>query len=106
MAHKLSGLEGTSHTTVRHGDATARPVRLPDSACSAWNDPATVARIAGVALPDVSPAAHNLAHPLPVPGCPWCPAVPCPCGSPSCAQVAEHRRARAGTEQSWREVAA
>jgi hypothetical protein len=44
-------------------------------------------------------------HTRPQPGCPDCPPTACRCGVPDCTAVAEHTRAYAGSETTWREVA-
>jgi hypothetical protein len=79
----------------------ARP--LPTMTDPAWADPATVWRIAA---PDA--AAHDLAHPRPVFGCEACPqSEACPwCAMPKCPDPFGHSRAWAGSETTWREVAA
>lgn len=53
----------------------------------------------------VSPGAHKLAHPKPLPGCPNCPPSSCPCGVPACVEFGPHRKNDAGSETSWRELA-
>lgn len=54
------------------------------------------------------PLAHakGMVHPRPIPGCPWCPPVPCPCGR-GCVGVdaADCYRRWAASETSWREQA-
>lgn len=52
------------------------------------------------------PAAHATGetHPLPVPGCPWCPPDVCSCGG-GCADASECYRRWAGSETTWREMA-
>ena len=55
-------------------------------------------RVAALA---VAPAAHRLAHPRPLAGCPLCPPTLCPaCESAACPDPAACRRAWVGSE-SW-----
>jgi hypothetical protein len=95
--------------SLRTLDETREAVPLPSPASPAWRDPAAVWQIAVYVDRRPDPAAHDLAHPAPVWGCPWCPqAGVCPsCAKPSpeCADPAGHRREAAGVETSWREAA-
>lgn len=51
-------------------------------------------------------ATHQLVHPHPLPGCPWCPqdGLTCPCGLPAvdCGHAWDHHCADRGTETTWR----
>jgi hypothetical protein len=90
-------------TTLPPAREDARP--LPTMTDPAWANPATVWRIAAV-----DPGAHDLAHPRPVFGCDACPqSEACPwCLLPPsrCPDRFGHSRAWAGSETTWREVAA
>ena len=82
--------------------STTTPTRVIDEiATRATRRLRDAQRIARQAL-----AAHSNIHPRPLPGCKGCPPVPCPCGAVSCRDVADHVRAFAGAETTWREVAA
>ncbi|MFG1659015.1 hypothetical protein ACGFIY_21035 [Micromonospora chersina] len=74
---------------------------LPSPTDPAWNDPATFDAIA-YWQDTVNPAAHQLAHPQPVQGCPGCPPVTACllCGLPpaACPDLAGHRRTFAAGE--------
>lgn len=76
-----------------------RPLPSPSDE-SAWTVE-TVAGIAGVAVPP-----HTDIHVRPQPGCQLCPPTACPCGTVDCPDVFDHRREWAGSETTWREVAA
>jgi hypothetical protein len=51
---------------------------------------------------------HRDIHTRPQHGCTLCPPVPCVCGWTvgTCEYAFEHRRGHAGSESTWREVAA
>ncbi|MBM0235890.1 hypothetical protein JNW88_00110 [Micromonospora sp. ATA32] len=76
---------------------------LPSPTDPAWSDPSTVTAITYWS-DTVNPAAHTLAHPQPVQGCPGCPpAAACGwCGLPPglCADLAGHRRVATSGEAS------
>ncbi len=94
---------------LRTVEQTRERPPLPGPSSPAWQDPATVWRIALFRERHVDPAAHGLAHRSPVFGCPWCPQSDvCPlCAKPSpeCPDPSGHRREAAGSEQTWREAA-
>lgn len=83
--------------------APPRERLLPSPTDPAWADPATIEAIA-YWQDTVSPAAHQLAHPRPVQGCPGCPpVVGCGwCGLPAaaCVDLAGHRGLAAAGEAS------
>lgn len=49
--------------------------------------------------------ASGMVHPAPVPGCPWCRPVECPCGE-GCLDAAACRSRWAASETTWLELAA
>lgn len=79
--------------------ASRRPLPSP-SDDKAWTVE-TVAGIAGVPVPP-----HTEIHARPQPGCDRCPPTACPCGVLKCPDVFDHCREWAGSETTWREVAA
>lgn len=84
---------GHPPVTTTHDICQPRPLPGPQSA--AWQNPATVQRIA-----------HPAIHPVPQPDCDLCPTVPCPCGALDCPDVFDHRRLHAGSETTYWQVAA
>ncbi|QKW15309.1 hypothetical protein [Verrucosispora sp. NA02020] len=88
------------HHISRSAD-TAPSVALPSPSDDAAWTAETVAIIAGVPMPP-----HTMIHTRPQAGCPLCPPTACPCGRFDCPDVFEHRRSFAGSETTWREVAA
>lgn len=87
-------------------DEARRNRKLPSRSDEAAWDAELVTQIAHWA-DMVSPAAHDLAHPQPVQGCPWCPqSMVCPeclLPAPECKHPADHRRSYGESETSWRE---
>lgn len=81
-----------------------RPGWPPTPTDRVWQDPRTVWRIA--AGPQVDLAAHDLAHPQPVHGCPWCPqsgmCPRCLLPSPECPDPAACLRVLAAGESTLR----
>jgi hypothetical protein len=76
-----------------------RPLPAP-SDDTAW----TVEQVAAIAGVPVPP--HTMIHTRPQPGCGLCPTVACPCGVVNCPDVFDHVRSFAGSETTWREMAA
>ncbi|MDG4791925.1 hypothetical protein O7626_39625 [Micromonospora sp. WMMD1102] len=102
-------MTATLPPVLRTLDETREPLPLPGPSSPAWQDPKMVWRIATYAERTVNRAAHDLAHPSPVWGCPWCPQAgvcpSCALPSPECPDAAGHRRTAAGVESSWRAAA-
>lgn len=76
MTSNLSGTLTVPPTTTPHYDTSPNSVHvgrvLPGPTSPAWPDPAVVDQLLAWSQ-QVSPAAHVLAHPRPVFGCPGCP---------------------------------
>lgn len=70
------------------------PTVWPTMTDVAWQDPATVQRIA-----------HPSIHVRPQPGCDLCPPTVCPCGVAACPDVFDHARTYAGAEATVLESA-
>ncbi|MEV2239442.1 hypothetical protein [Micromonospora sp. NPDC049891] len=80
----------------------ANPRHLPSwSDDDAWTAELVAVEIARVPVPP-----HTEIHTRPQPGCDRCPPTACPCGRFDCPDVFDHRREWAGSETTWREVAA
>lgn len=95
MNEHPTGTVTVPRTTTPHCGTTPNSVHngrvLPSPASEAWSDPTVVEQLVAWSQ-QVSPAAHALAHPAPVFGCPGCPDGGVPRDM--------------SAETSWREVSA